>query len=299
VGEALAKDLAWTSEALESQPKVNRWGHEAATADGQVPVVPRREEEADLARALRTGELEVHYQPVVSLRSDRIIGVEALVRWRHPQRGLVLPMDFIPLAEETDLIIPLGRWVLGESCRQAREWQERYPSLSNLEMCVNLSARQLRHRGLVGDVAEALEISGLRSSCLVLEMTESIMMEDVEAATETLRELKGLGVRIAIDDFGTGYSSLSYLRRFPVDVLKMDRSFLSDLGHELEDVTVVSAVIKLAKAMGLEVVAEGIEKTAQLTQLRGLDCEFAQGFLFARPLPHEAVSALLARVGEA
>jgi EAL domain-containing protein (putative c-di-GMP-specific phosphodiesterase class I) len=274
---------------------VERHNGSASNATPDVALALCLEMEAELEHALRAGELEIFYQPTVSLRSDRIVGVEALIRWRHPQRGLILPMEFIPLAERSDLIIPLGRWVLGEACRRARGWQERYPGRSTLEMSVNLSARQLRHPGLVSDVAEALKSSGLDGSHLVLEVTESMMMEDMETAAITLHKLKNLGVRLAIDDFGTGYSSLSHLRRFPVDILKIDKSFLNNMGHEVADAAILRAVIKLAKSMGLEVVAEGIEKAEQLTHLRGLDCEFAQGFLFARPLPHDAVSVLLGR----
>ena len=254
----------------------------------------RLELENDLRLAIERRELMVCYQPKVGLQSGRIAGVEALVRWEHPTRGLVPPAEFIPVVEETGLIIPIGDWILGEACRQARDWQEQYPSAPPLVMNVNLSARQFRQPNLAAEVARVLRETGLNPSSLELEVTESIMLDDADSANQTLRRLKNLGVRIAIDDFGTGYSSLSYLTRFPVDTLKVDRSFVARMGHEAEVTAIVQAVITLAKKLGLEVVAEGVERFEQLEQLREMECDLAQGYYFAKPLSSESIQTLLA-----
>jgi diguanylate cyclase (GGDEF)-like protein/PAS domain S-box-containing protein len=246
-------------------------------------VLARLELRADLQRALDGGQFELHYQPIVWLADGNVAGMEALLRWHHPERGLVAPGDFIPFAEETGLIVPIGRWVLREACLQAvavsRLWTEDSP----LYMCVNLSVRQLQHSDVISDVRDALEESGLEPSLLMLEITESMLIEDPEVAVDKLGELRSLGVRIAMDDFGTGYSSLSYLSRFPVDVIKMDRSFLrTEATREAADLS--SAVVALGSSLALEVVAEGIEFDEQLRRLRDLGCELGQGFHFAHPM---------------
>jgi diguanylate cyclase (GGDEF)-like protein/PAS domain S-box-containing protein len=250
--------------------------------------------EADLRHALERGQLKVHYQPTVDLSTGRIAGFEALARWHHPERGSVPPADFIPIAEETGLILPMGRWVLEEACRRCRRWQEEYACDPPLGVNVNLSARQFQHPGLSGEAAEVLRETGLEPGSLALEITESVVMEDAESNIEALRRLKALGVRLAIDDFGTGYSSLSYLKRFPVDVLKVDKSFVDGLGQDPEDDAIVRAVITLAHSLGAVVVAEGVETEGQLVRLRELGCELAQGYLFSGPMPAEAAGALLA-----
>jgi diguanylate cyclase (GGDEF)-like protein/PAS domain S-box-containing protein len=249
-------------------------------------VVERLELRAELQRALELRQLEVHYQPVVHLEQRVIYGVEALLRWMHPTRGTITPLQFIPLAEETGLIIPIGRWVLQEACRQGVKLQHRFPREEPLAMSVNLSAKQLQSETIVADVREALETSGLPPETLVLEITETVMMADTELAVRQLDALKALGVRLAMDDFGTGYSSLSYLSRFPVDILKMDRSFLAE-GEE--DSSLQAAIIAIGDSLSLEVVAEGIERPEQITSLRDLGCELGQGFLFARPMSHDAL----------
>jgi diguanylate cyclase (GGDEF)-like protein/PAS domain S-box-containing protein len=254
--------------------------------------VERLSMESALHRALERDEFRLHYQPAVSLLDRRIVGVEALLRWHHPERGLVAPGEFIPLAEEMGLIVPIGRWVLAEACRQAKRWgrfgRETWLSL-------NLSAHQLTAAGLVPEVAGVLHETGTDPGRLHLEITESALMEDTEAVAGVVRDLKELGVHLSIDDFGTGYSSLVYLKRLAVDTLKIDRSFVDGVGREPEDTAIVMAVLGMAQSLGLSVVAEGVETEEQLETLRGLGCELAQGFYFARPEPADIVARLLRR----
>jgi EAL domain-containing protein (putative c-di-GMP-specific phosphodiesterase class I) len=243
-------------------------------------VVTQLQLEADLKRAVERGEFFLVYQPLVSLGDLRPTGVEALVRWRHPERGVVLPMTFIPLAEKTGGIVAIGRWVLREACRQMQEWRQIQP---DLKVSVNLSGRQMRDPGLVMDVAEALRDTGLPAHALTLEMTESVLMDDIEGALRTLRALKALGLQLAIDDFGTGYSSLSYLGKFPVDSLKIDRSFVSGPDAS-ENQPLVATIMEMGRSLNLEVVAEGIERQEQLAELQRLNCQVGQGYYFAKPM---------------
>jgi diguanylate cyclase (GGDEF)-like protein len=245
-------------------------------------VMDRLELRAELADALAGDEFVLHYQPIVEVSTGRPVGVEALLRWDHPVRGRIEPMQFIPLAEETELIVPIGRWVLMEACRRAVELD---PRPDGLEIAVNVSAVQLRDAGLVDDVLHALHSAGLDASRLILELTESSVVGDIEAAAVTLCELRTHGVRIALDDFGAGYASLRHLRAFPVDIVKLDRSFVV---NSLEnDSTVLSGLIEMAANLGMETVGEGIEEPGQLDMLRSLRCRYAQGFLIARPMPSE------------
>jgi EAL domain-containing protein (putative c-di-GMP-specific phosphodiesterase class I) len=246
-------------------------------------VLARLELRGDLQRALANDEFELYFQPVIRLSDATVSGVEALVRWHHPQRGLVPPGDFIPFAEESGLIVPLGRWVLHEGCRQARLIQERVPADPPLTVNINLSVNQLHQSDIVDDVRAALVESGLDPKYLTLEITETVMMANTELADQRLAELKQLGVRIALDDFGTGYSSLAYLARFPVDIIKMDRSFLV-AGATPVTSGLATAVIGLGDTFKLEVVAEGIEHPEQWSTLRSLGCELGQGFYFAKPM---------------
>lgn len=254
----------------------------------------RLQTETDLRRSIERDELMVYYQPVVRVDTGRISGLEALVRWNHPQRGLISPAEFIPLAEETGLILAIGRWVLRQSCMQMKRWQEEYPDYADMVLSVNLSVRQLQDHRLVDEVHAALEDSGLLPAHLTLEITESVLVQDLVTTTQALRQLKGLGVRLAIDDFGTGYSSLAYLKRFAVDTLKVDRSFVERLGQDLEDSAIVGTVISLAKTLNLKVTGEGIETAEQLAELKALGCDQGQGYYFTRPLSVEHTQAILA-----
>lgn len=257
-------------------------------------VLRRLELENDLRRAIEGEELRIYYQPKVLLKSGTIVGMEALVRWEHPERGLILPGEFIPLAEETGLIVPLGLWMLQETCRQAREWQLRYPAASSLVTSVNLSVKQFQEPILAQKLAEILREAGLNPRCLQLEITESVVAEDVRYAVGLLLELKELGVQLALDDFGTGYSSLASLRRFPLDALKIDKMFVDGLGKSSEDTAIVQLVIDLAHAVGMNAVAEGVRTVEQLHQLRKMGCDQAQGYYFFEPLGGQAAEALLA-----
>jgi diguanylate cyclase (GGDEF)-like protein/PAS domain S-box-containing protein len=253
----------------------------------------RLELKADLQRAVDNDEFVLHYQPVIELSTGRIEGLEALVRWQHPTRGLIAPLDFIPLAEETGLIVPLGRWVLQEACTQARRLLERYLMDPPLQMAVNLSARQLQRPEVVGEIAETLMQTQLHPGSLVLEITESVMMQDMDLSIQRLAELKELGVQLAVDDFGTGYSSLNYIRRFPVDILKVDKSFVDGVNEGGEESALTAAIIELAGILRLRPVAEGVERADQLEKLLALRCDLGQGFYFAKPLPLDAVDELL------
>jgi diguanylate cyclase (GGDEF)-like protein/PAS domain S-box-containing protein len=250
---------------------------------------------ADLRRAAFRGEFTLEYQPAVDLVTGRPAGLEALIRWQHPELGLIAPLDFVPLAEETGLVVPIGRWALAEACAQAAHWQEQFPQDPPLTMSVNVSARQLQHAGLVDDVETALERSGFPAGLLTLELTESVLMQGGDAAIDALHTLKALGIRLALDDFGTGYSSLSYLRNLPVDTVKIDRSFIGGTDSGVEHgLPVLRGIIQLGQALGLVLVAEGIERAAQAEALRELGCRFGQGFHFWRPLEPAAVEELLA-----
>jgi diguanylate cyclase (GGDEF)-like protein len=250
--------------------------------------------ESELHRAIERSELRVHYQPIFALNDGRITGLEALVRWEHPDKGLIPPGHFIPLAEDTGLIVPIGKWVLEEACQQMRQWQLSFAGAEDMFVSVNVSARQLQDQRLLRDVEEALHNSGLYPGHLQLEITESVVMQEPEVTVVKLNALKGLGIKLAVDDFGTGYSSLAYLKRFPIDVLKVDRAFVGGLAQGGHDSAIVQTVVSLAKALGLHTTAEGIEERSQWTMLEKLGCDQGQGFVFSRPLKAFDIEALLA-----
>lgn len=249
--------------------------------------------ESDLRRAIERAEFELYYQPVVALATGHIAGFEALLRWHHPQRGFVHPVEFIPVAEETDLIIPIGQWVTREACRQLKAWQELFPQELPLNVSVNLSGRQFAQADLIEQMEQILAETGLDGRSLKLEITESIAMTDVEATIDLLLRFKALDLQLSIDDFGTGYSSLSYLHRFPTDTIKVDRSFVSRMGDIREDAHIVQTIVMLGHNLNMSIVAEGVETAEQLAQLRSLKCEYAQGYFFSRPVPRLKAEELL------
>ncbi|MFN2468773.1 MAG: putative bifunctional diguanylate cyclase/phosphodiesterase [Gaiellaceae bacterium] len=249
--------------------------------------------EADLRIAIDQEQLVLHYQPVVDLAGGEIVGVEALVRWQHPTRGLLPPAEFIDVAEKTGLIEPLGLWVLERACREGAELRRLLAPGSRLSIGVNLSPRQFQHPNLLADVAAALTTSGLDPDALLLEITESVLMREVEEGIWTLRALKGLGVRLALDDFGTGYSSLSYLRRFPIDIAKIDKAFVGNVATDRKEAEFMRAIVELGKTLGVRTLAEGIEQAEQVAALREFGCDLGQGFVFARPLALPALIELL------
>jgi diguanylate cyclase (GGDEF)-like protein len=255
--------------------------------------IGRMQIEADLRRALEREELTVHYQPIVALDSGEIVGAEALMRWRHPVRGLVPPAEFIPVAEETGMILPLGTWVLTQACHRVARWQ-RLPGCESFRLSVNVSPHQVDHPSLISDIRGALESSGLRPGTLVLELTEGVLLRDMDSAVKRLEALRGLGVSIALDDFGTGFSSLGYLERFPIDILKIDRSFVARLGGG-DRTALADVIIKLSQALQLQTVAEGIEHREQYDELRRLGCLLGQGYLIAKPVPANILESMLRR----
>jgi EAL domain-containing protein (putative c-di-GMP-specific phosphodiesterase class I) len=258
--------------------------------------VKRLKLETDLRNAFDHEEFRVYYQPIVSLQTGKIAGFEALTRWQRPE-GILSPIDFIAVAEETGLIIPMNRRLVRESCQTLRSWQTTFPSSPPLTMSVNITSKEFAHPELASEIHKTLELTGLDPACLQLEIIETIAMGDAEKSGHVLSQLKALGVRLSIDDFGTGYSSLSRLRRIPVDTLKIDRAFISHMESDSESREIVRIIIMLAHNLGLKVVAEGTETEAQISLLKQLNCEMAQGYLFSRPAPERTMSDLLSAQG--
>jgi diguanylate cyclase (GGDEF)-like protein len=287
-GETLMKNADTAMYHAKSQGRNNI---QFFTAEMNQVALKRLMLDQDLRVAVETRQFELHYQPQLDSRDGRIVGVEALVRWRHPRDGLISPGEFIPVAEETGLILQLGEWVLDEACRQLRAWQD--VGIKDVTMAVNLSAHQLRSPVLLTQVAHALEKHGLAGTDLELEITESAAMHDPAASISQLKALRDLGVRLSIDDFGTGYSSLSYLKLLPIHTLKLDQSFVRDIETDSNDVAICTATIALAHNLGLAVIAEGVETEAQRLLLTSHQCDFMQGYLFSKPLPAEAALAFI------
>jgi predicted signal transduction protein with EAL and GGDEF domain len=256
-----------------------------------IHTIERQSITGSLRHAIERREFLLYYQPRVNLATGAIIGVEALLRWHHPERGFVSPAKFIAIAEECGLIVPIGRWVLHEACRQARAWQ--VAGLPPTCVAINISSAELRDRGFVANLRAVLRETGLDPRYLELELTETVLMEDSRSAAEVLAELKAIGVQLALDDFGTGYSSLSYLKRFPIDTLKIDQSFVRDLKTDTDDAGIVTAVIGMGKSLHMRVVAEGVETRAQLEFLQERNCPQGQGFYFSRPVPATEFGRLL------
>ncbi|EJZ17040.1 GGDEF domain-containing phosphodiesterase, partial [Rhizobium sp. Pop5] len=295
VGIALAPDHAVDADvlmrhadlALYAAKESGRSTYRFYEAEMRLAAERRHVMTAELWEALEKRQFELHYQPIVQLDDDGIAGFEALIRWRHPRRGLVAPMDFIPLAEETGLIVPIGDWVIREACRTAAGWPE------HLRIAVNLSVSQFRHASLLSTVVGALDQTGLNADRLEIEITESVFLTDVDQSLPLLRALKELGVRIAIDDFGTGYSSLSYLRSFPFDKIKLDRSFVSGIETDAGNLAIVRAVVGIGSGFNATTLAEGIETEEQLQKLRAEGFSEVQGYLLGRPMPREKAEALI------
>jgi predicted signal transduction protein with EAL and GGDEF domain len=262
----------------------------------QSDAVKRLQLEADLRKALDLDEFRVHYQPLVSLQSDQIVGFEALSRWQRPQ-GIVMPGEFIKVADEIGIILPMNRRLLREACKQLRQWHTQFPSLAPLIISTNITAKQFAQPELAAEIGEILEQTGTDPACIDLEITENIAMADAERSAVVLGELKALGVRLSIDDFGTGYSSLCRLQGFPVDVLKIDRAFVSGMDRDLETHEIVRIIVMLAQNLGLKVVAEGIERPEQMAMLKHMGCELGQGYLFSKPVAAEAIDQLLLSPG--
>ncbi|MEB3213250.1 MAG: EAL domain-containing protein, partial [Leptolyngbyaceae bacterium] len=249
--------------------------------------------ENELRRALEQHEFTLRYQPIVGLESDRLVGFEALVRWQHPEKGSISPIEFIPIAEDTGLIVPLGQWILQAACRQMVCWQTQFPAASSLKISVNLSVKQLRETDLVAQVEEILQTTGLPGQCLALEITESMLMDDSRVVNQRLKQLSDLAVQISIDDFGTGFSSLSYLHRLAVDNLKIDRSFVSNMFESQRNLNITETIIKLSQQLGLVAIAEGIETPEQLQQLKAFGCKLGQGYVFNAPITSDEATALV------
>jgi EAL domain-containing protein (putative c-di-GMP-specific phosphodiesterase class I) len=248
--------------------------------------------ERELRRAIERHEIRVHYQPIFSLSDQRLVGFESLARWDSETLGPVSPLQFIPLAEETGLIIPLGMAVLNEACQQMHKWHTQFPSVPKLSVSVNLSSKQFQQLSLVDHIKDALRKTKLDPECLQLEITESVIMENAEEAAEMLSQLKALGVKLSIDDFGTGYSSLSYLHSFPFDILKIDRSFVNRMGTDKESTGIIETILILADKLGKRAIAEGIETPGQLADLVAAGCDYGQGYLFSRPIPPDVAEKL-------
>jgi diguanylate cyclase (GGDEF)-like protein/PAS domain S-box-containing protein len=295
-GDTAPSDLIRDAEVAMYRAKANgERSIEVFDPSMNAQAMARFQMETELRQGLERGEFVLHYQPVVGLHRGVIEGWEALVRWQHPERGLIPPLEFIPLAEETGLIVPLGKWVLEAACRQAGHWARAFPSEVPRLMNVNLSARQFGRSELIAEVSNALAQSGLDPRNLKLELTESVMMHDPLASLEVMKVFLDMNIHLVVDDFGTGYSSLSYLKRFPVDTLKIDKSFVDGIGKDPESTAIVTAIVSLAQSLGMKVTAEGIETHEQMEYLQSLNCEQGQGYYFSRPLPAEAAEAILSR----
>jgi EAL domain-containing protein (putative c-di-GMP-specific phosphodiesterase class I) len=293
--DANARLLQRAGVAMTRAKTAGRARYEMFDRAMQARAVARLRMETDLRGAVERGEFVLYYQPLVSLDTGRVTELEALLRWNHPERGIVPPLEFIPLAEETGLITRIGSWVLRESCRQVREWQQRYPRAVPLSLSVNLSVKQFAQPDFVAHVAGTVRSSGLDPRCLKLEITESVAIDDPDRTRGMLEELRKLGVRMYLDDFGTGYSSLGHLHQLSLDAIKIDRSFVRRMSEGPIHLQLVHTVRDLARNIGVTVIAEGVETAAQLEALRGIGCESAQGYLFSRPVPVEEVAQLLER----
>ncbi len=253
--------------------------------------------ENHLRQAVKRNEFVLHYQPIISLNNSKLVGFEALIRWQHPTKGSISPVEFIPIAEDTGLILEIGEWLLKEACQQLKRWQQKFaqiPQVASLKMNVNIASQQLQQPEFIQKLDRILQETGLNGNCLRLEITESVLIDPEGGIQNTLKQIRERNIKLSIDDFGTGYSSLSYLRRFPIDNLKIDRSFIEQMNYDLENLEIVRVIITLAKTLGMDAISEGVETPQQLQQLKALGCEFGQGYLFSKPLPSIGVESMLA-----
>jgi EAL domain-containing protein (putative c-di-GMP-specific phosphodiesterase class I) len=290
--ETLIRDA---DAALYRAKERGRGGYEIFDGVMRSRVIEQMQTENDLRRALQRNELELYYQPIVRLSDSTVVAMEALIRWSHPGRGVIGPAAFIPVAEESRLIVPIGRWVLEQACRQAAKWQQSDPDAPPIGIAVNLSPRQLVGPDLLGHIQAAIRSSGIDPSTLRLELTENSLLEDNEAVEASLASLKAIGTRLVLDDFGIGFSSLGYLKRLPLSAIKLDRSFVENLTEDADDAAIVRAVTQMADALGINVVAEGVESEEQLREVEALGCGYAQGFYYTEPVPAGEVEALLSQ----
>jgi EAL domain-containing protein (putative c-di-GMP-specific phosphodiesterase class I) len=289
---ASSDELLMNADAAMYRAKLaGRNTHSFYSGNMQVEALKRLSLENELRQAIDDGQFELYFQPKVDIASWSVVGAEALLRWHHESRGWISPGEFIPVAEDSGLILPLGKWVLEQACRQVALWQK--AGLDSISMAVNISSQQMHANDLVQVVERALADSGVAPGLLEFEITESFLMQDTKATVNQLKALRDIGIRISIDDFGTGYSSLSYLKRFPIDTLKIDRSFVSDLHEDSDDAAICAAILAMSRKLGLAVVAEGVELQEQLEFLKQHACEQIQGYLFSKPLPADAFEALV------
>ena len=291
-----AEDILRDADIAMYQAKsLGRGRYEVFEPSMLVKVTSRSQVETELWKALENNEFVVHYQPILNIESKQIIGFEALVRWQHPARGLLLPAEFIPIAEEIGLIVPMGYWILDEACRQISVWHNKYPADPPLTVNVNLSARQCAQPDLTNKIEEILQKYELDPSSLKLELTESLVIEDSESTSAMLSQLRNMGIQIQVDDFDTGYSSLGYLQNFPIDALKIDHTFINQLGSNESSQEIIRTILSLAQNLGIKVIAEGVETNDQLSKLQEMDCEYFQGFLFAKPAACNEIDNLLSK----
>jgi len=249
--------------------------------------------EQEMRTALENGDFQLYYQPILAMKTDRLVSFEALIRWAHPARGLLLPGEFLPIAEESGLILPIEKWVLNEACAQIKKWHARYPSLQDVSVNVNISNRQFAQPNFVDGVVNALRTHDLKAEALKLEITENVLISNYTAANEVFTKLRNLGVQLEIDDFGSGYSALGYLQHFPISAIKIDKSFVDEIGKSRRGVELIRAIVSMARELGMEAIAEGIETGEQLNELKSLSCGFGQGFLLSKPLDKESAEKIL------
>jgi EAL domain-containing protein (putative c-di-GMP-specific phosphodiesterase class I) len=298
IGETFQpEDLLRSAQTAMYKAKASgKTRHEVFVTKMHEQALTHLELEAEIRAGIQNQEFELYYQPIISFKTGKISGFESLVRWQSPKRGFVSPGSFIPIAEETGLIIPLGKWILEQACRQMRSWQEQFSDCQTWIISVNLSIRQFSQPNLVEQIEEIIQLTGINPHSLKLEITESMVMDDVEEAINLLHRLKTLGLRLSMDDFGTGFSSFSYLHRFPMDTLKVDRSFVSNMNQSGKNQAIVTAIITLAHKLDLDVVAEGIETKAEMESLQALNCEYGQGYFFSKPVNSEQATSLIAQI---